>query len=154
MPIDLISGRLRFPWWLRNLLLGFPVPTDRNPQDLCHFRLSSLCSRIFCTRIHISQPEHIGHQPALPSQVSLSSSLKLTLTSTYHYSLVNLNQYWGWRLVFPAILRKGQGTIGRPKFWGISLPQFFVYNFIIQSQRDPIGVIWKSFSAAAEPLNI
>ena len=43
--------------------------------------------------------------------------------------------------------------VGRPKFWEISLPQFFVYNFIIQSQRDPIWVIWKSFSVAAEPLN-
>ena len=44
-------------------------------------------------------------------------------------------------------------VLGRPKFSGISLPLFFVYNFIIQSQRDPIWAICKSFSVAAGPLN-
>ena len=59
-----------------------------------------------------------------------------------------------WTLLYrPMTFKIDRYALGPPKFLGISLSLFFVYNFIIQSQRDPIWAICKSFSVAAGPLN-
>ena len=41
-----------------------------------------------------------------------------------------------------------------PKIFGIYLPHFFAHSLIIQRQWHPVLAIWKSFSMAAEPLNM
>ena len=41
--------------------------------------------------------------------------------------------------------------LGCPKFWGISLPNFFVYSFIMKLQWHIVLASWKLFSVAAGP---
>ena len=74
--------------------------------------------------------------------------LRVTIGGSKH-----LDSFLLQETIIAPILLVVKCTLGRPKFSGISLPLFFVYNFIIQSQRDPIWAICKWFSVAARPLN-